>query len=151
MDNLECGHKVLDLNCEGCKAYQKQWYRKLEQDPEWKDIEYGHNNPAMLYESVFREISEGQALYYESVWQVYHFWVEEGRRYRDLVLAELLATQFESTGTVRGIAKILKSKKLKSFSPASVDRTIQEINGLVAEYHKTGTISQSKKSKLTKP
>lgn len=104
----------------------------------------------MLTGSVIGEISESKADYFDCIWSVYHAWQAEGRRERDLVLAELLADQYESTGTVMGIVSILKSRKLKPNGKQSVQITIKEIKGLVNGLVKTGKIPKSPASKLKK-
>ena len=137
--NPSCGHAVFDKECPICIELQKQYYDLLK-DSGFKDIEYGLENSERIYQPVnLEEVNPETTGYYDAVWSVYHSWKAEGRSERDLLLAELLASQQGSTGTIRGIVKVLKSKGLKPSQDQSVQKTIREINSLIIENIKITT------------
>lgn len=132
---LPCGHLILRPSCTHCKELLKKWYLKIcEADPTWRDIEYGLDSPKLLYQPVDLDtINPLTTAYYDDVWQVYHLWTKEGRSRRDQLVAELFAKQEKDSGTERGIAAVLRSKKLKPNSRFTVRQTIKEIDTLVQE------------------
>lgn len=128
----KCGHTILRPECGACKKLLNEWYLKLKADPTWHDIEYGLEHPKRIYQPVDIETISPEATdYYDKVWEVFHAWTKEGRSPRDCLVAELLAKQDAETGTERGIAFVLKSKRLKPYSRFMVTKTIKEINGIV--------------------
>lgn len=115
------------------KTLKDQYYRLLK-DQGFKDIEYGLDDPQRIYQPVnLREINREATEYYDLVWEIYHEWSSQGRRERDLTLAELLASQQGETGTLRGISRVLKEKGLKPAAKQSVQITINEINSLIKQ------------------
>jgi len=139
---LKCGHTTLHLtSCPHCKSLQQKYYTKIAKDG-FKDIESGLEHPQFLYQPTDLEaIDPITTSYYDSIWDVYHSWVKEGRSERDCLVAELLAKQEGRTGTVRGISAVLKGKKLKPYSWVKVQKTITEIKDLVRSNQKTSATS----------
>lgn len=148
MDGIKppCGHSSLIKSCRQCTRFKKKWYGKIQAaDSDWKDIEYGLENPKRLYEPVPVEYGDATPEadqskvdplttdYYDRVLNVFHLWVRQGRSKRDCLIAELLGSQHETSGTERGIAAVLKSKRLKPNSRFTVRQTIREINDLIGK------------------
>lgn len=131
----KCGHSILRPTCDSCKTLLDKWYQKLsDSDPDWRDIEYGLNCPQLIYQPINVEsINPETTAYYDKIWAVYHDWIKAGRSRRDCVVAELLAKQDGDTGTLRGIAAYLKSKKLKPSSYRMVQKTINEIKAQISQ------------------
>lgn len=127
-----CGHFIFQSGCKCCRTLKRQWYQKLKKDPDWRDIEYGLENPERLYEPVSTpDIDPLTIDYYDRVLEVFHQWVAEGRSKRDQLVAELLGSQNGNSGTQRGISEELKARGLRPWHRNSVNRTTKEITGLV--------------------
>lgn len=113
------------------RILQEKFYRKIKRRG-FKDIEYGREHQPRLYEPVnISRIDPIATAYYDAVWEIYHQWVEEKRCRRDTLIAELLASQDGETGTLRGIARILRQKKMRRASKQYVQFTLNEINELI--------------------
>lgn len=142
----KCGHSVLKSTCIDCERFKAKWYQKIQvSDPDWQDIEYGRENPDRLYQPVKVGISLEQIdvdpdilpvdpispQFYDRVLEISRQWEVQGRSKRDCLIAELFGFQTGKTGTERGIAAALKSKRLRPHSRFAVRQTIKEIKALV--------------------
>lgn len=127
-----CKHTILSRRCRACRELQKEWYAKLAAEG-FQDIEYGLENPKFTVHTPDpNQPGAPQSRdFYEIVWRVYHAWRANGRSFRDCRVAELLAMQQKDTGTVRGIARTLKSEGLSPYSTRMVQATLKEIHAAV--------------------
>ena len=127
-----CNHNRFTRNCRSCAALRRQWYERLRREG-FTDIEYGRENARFTAQKVDpgSPTAVQSTAFYDQVWEIYHTWVAHGRRARDCRVAELYATQDGDTGTVRGIARILRSECLAPWSTNKVQETLDEIRRAV--------------------
>lgn len=127
-----CRHTRFNRACPACRALRRKWYRRLELEG-FADIEYGRENPRFVSQSgkTIPGISPETTDFYDRVWEIYHVWSEEGRRARDCRVAELFAAQEGDTGTIRGIARVLRAENLPPWSDKKVQETLRELRKAV--------------------
>lgn len=128
----KCSHTRFTQECRSCRALREKWYEKLRGDG-FVDIEYGRENPRFTTHEPdpCAPGAEASAEFYRRVWTVYHAWVAWGRTKRDCRVAELFAQQEGDTGTIRGIARVLKAEGLSPHSNVTVQATLREIRKAV--------------------